>query len=151
MLTLRYRHKPILSTLLIVTLSLGYGVIAGAQTVQRGGGTQEGIKVHGHWVIEVRNPDGGLVERREFDNALAPGGPQLLAQWLLRSGSPARWVIELGDYSLPGPGQGGLEQVLGQRPVAGQQVRGPQQPGRPGLHELVEPVRWSQFGWPPSS
>jgi hypothetical protein len=29
-----------------------------------------GIKIHGHWVLEVKNPDGKLVERREFDNSL---------------------------------------------------------------------------------
>ena len=33
---------------------------------------QEGIKVHGHWTIEVRGPDGRLVERRQFENALVP-------------------------------------------------------------------------------
>jgi hypothetical protein len=35
------------------------------------GGPQEGIKVHGHWVIEVRNPDGTLSTRREFENGLS--------------------------------------------------------------------------------
>jgi len=42
----------------------------------------EGIKVHGHWVLQVKNPDGSLGERREFDNSLASGngisGSQLL-------------------------------------------------------------------------
>ncbi len=37
-------------------------------------GQSEGIKVHGHWIIEVRNPDGKVVERREFENSLDPGG-----------------------------------------------------------------------------
>lgn len=31
----------------------------------------EGIKVHGHWVLQVKNADGTLGERREFDNSLA--------------------------------------------------------------------------------
>jgi hypothetical protein len=39
----------------------------------------------------------------------------------------------LGD-----PLQGGLDQVLGLVPVAGQQVRGAEQPGGPGGHELPE-------------
>ena len=30
----------------------------------------EGIKIHGHWVLVVKNPDGKVVERREFDNSL---------------------------------------------------------------------------------
>src|SRR5438034_4820551 len=31
----------------------------------------EGIQVHGHWTIEVREPDGTRVSYDEFDNALA--------------------------------------------------------------------------------
>jgi hypothetical protein len=34
----------------------------------------EGIKVHGHWVLQVKNADGTLGERREFDNSLVTGG-----------------------------------------------------------------------------
>jgi hypothetical protein len=30
----------------------------------------QGIRVHGHWVLQVKNPDGTLGERREFDNSL---------------------------------------------------------------------------------
>src|SRR5271163_1792477 len=33
-------------------------------------GSQEGIKVHGHWTIEVRNPDGSLAKHVEFENSL---------------------------------------------------------------------------------
>lgn len=33
----------------------------------------EGIQVHGHWVIEVKNPDGKLVKHVEFENSLDPG------------------------------------------------------------------------------
>jgi hypothetical protein len=58
---------------------------------------REGIQVHGRWVIEVDNPDGTMVTRLDFDNALASGGASLLAQYLTGS-SPARWVIELGSY-----------------------------------------------------
>ncbi len=36
-------------------------------------GQREGIKVHGHWTIEVRNPDGTVVSQTEFENALSPG------------------------------------------------------------------------------
>jgi len=38
-----------------------------------GGGISQSIKVHGHWVIEVRNPDGSLVRHVEFENSLDPG------------------------------------------------------------------------------
>jgi hypothetical protein len=36
-------------------------------------GQHEGIKVHGHWTIEVRDPDGILARHVEFENSLAPG------------------------------------------------------------------------------
>jgi hypothetical protein len=32
-----------------------------------------GIKIHGHWVLEVKNPDGTVVNRREFNNSLVTG------------------------------------------------------------------------------
>jgi hypothetical protein len=39
----------------------------------RHGGQHEGIKVHGHWTIEVRNHEGSLVRHVEFENSLATG------------------------------------------------------------------------------
>ena len=33
-------------------------------------GSHQGIKVHGHWTIEVRNPDGSVATHREFENSL---------------------------------------------------------------------------------
>lgn len=59
-------------------------------------GQQEGIKVHGHWTIEVRNPDGTLVTHREFENALTPFGGQCLAFILTRHKTPGLWKIHLG-------------------------------------------------------
>jgi hypothetical protein len=38
----------------------------------------EGIKVHGHWIIDVKNPDGSLAQHRDFENSLQDGG-QFLA------------------------------------------------------------------------
>lgn len=37
------------------------------------GGQHEGITVHGHWSIEVRNSDGSLARHVEFENSLDPG------------------------------------------------------------------------------
>ena len=48
------------------------------------GGRHEGIKVHGHWVIDVRNPDGSLAQHRDFENALTLFGAQQLAAFLAR-------------------------------------------------------------------
>lgn len=41
------------------------------------GTMRSGISVRGHWVIEVRNPDGTLDRREEFDNALMDEGSAL--------------------------------------------------------------------------
>ena len=49
------------------------------------GGPHEGIQVHGHWTIEVRNSDGTLAEKREFENAYA--GNTFLAGMLARKNS----------------------------------------------------------------
>ena len=60
-------------------------------------GPSEGIKVHGHWTIEVHNPDGTVVSRREFENALESMGQTLLAAFLARVWSPGGWGIELSS------------------------------------------------------
>jgi len=72
-----------------------------AQTVKkqtasaRGGGQKEGLKVHGHWTIDVRNPDGTLVTHREFENALTNFGGYLLALFLARDSTPGPWNVQL--------------------------------------------------------
>lgn len=75
-------------------------------------GQHEGIKVHGHWTIEVRNPDGKLVTHREFENALDNFGGRLLAQYLARNETVGQWNVALlaGNTFLyidePGPAAG---------------------------------------------
>jgi hypothetical protein len=62
--------------------------------------TNEGVRVRGHWTITIRNVDGSVAERTEFDNHLMPGGAlvigQLLAQSPLRFSS---WQIRLSAVS----------------------------------------------------
>lgn len=58
-----------------------------------GRGSHEGIKVHGHWTIEVRNPDGSVVTHREFENALFPS--PALASILARQAAAGFWTIAL--------------------------------------------------------
>jgi hypothetical protein len=48
------------------------------ETPKPGKPSGEGIKIHGHWVLQVKNPDGTLGERREFNNSLVTGGNRLL-------------------------------------------------------------------------
>lgn len=63
-----------------------------------GGGMSEGMKVHGHWTIELRNPDGTLAARYEFENALS-GGNQMLSLLLGRSTTSGRWELNLAAAS----------------------------------------------------
>jgi hypothetical protein len=68
------------------------------------GGQHEGIKVHGHWTIEVRNPDGSVVTHREFENSLQSSGGTSLASILAGTASPGMWEIRLnGNPSAPSP------------------------------------------------
>jgi hypothetical protein len=59
---------------------------------------QQGIKVHGHWVLQVKNADGTLGERREFENSLVTGqtnigGDQLLASLISGNASVSDPII----------------------------------------------------------
>jgi len=38
----------------------------------------QGLKVHGHWVIDIKNPDGTLAHHHEFENQLQAGGAAYL-------------------------------------------------------------------------
>jgi len=67
------------------------------------GGLAQGIKVHGHWVIEVRNPDGAIASRHEFDNSLTQGigdgGTNALVALLTRASSvqTPSWQVVLAE------------------------------------------------------
>jgi hypothetical protein len=112
-----------ITTALIVALSLptlhlGLIPAVSAQTPSKPsassseGGPKEGIKVHGHWTIEVRNPDGKLVERREFENSLRGQGARALAGFLSRTATPGLWLVVL----FAGPPQGTPPCALGPQP-----------------------------------
>jgi hypothetical protein len=62
-------------------------------------GNQEGIKVHGHWTIDVKNPDGTLVTHREFENGLYSDGVKLLPAILDGAVTPGSWLVLLSDAS----------------------------------------------------
>lgn len=63
-------------------------------------GSHEGITVHGHWIIDVRNPDGSLVTHREFENSLVTtsgtaNGSMFLTGVLGRTITTGSWEINL--------------------------------------------------------
>ncbi len=63
------------------------------------GSVHQGLRVHGHWVINVRNPDGTLVQHREFENSLQIGGQGFLVGLLSGYLVPGDWMIVLGAQS----------------------------------------------------
>jgi hypothetical protein len=66
------------------------------QTISTNSGPNESIEVHGHWTIEVRNPDGSLEESYEFENELT--GNERLAEFLAREYSVGAWMVEAGYH-----------------------------------------------------
>ena len=73
-------------------------------------GKHEGIKVHGHWTIEVRNPNGSIATHREFENSLAGAGAFPLTSFLSRTNSVGLWQIQLASQvgnTVGGPCSGG--------------------------------------------
>ena len=56
-------------------------------------GMQDGIKLHGHWTIDVKNPDGTQVQHHEFENQLQYDGTQFLTALLSGYGVA-------GDYAI---------------------------------------------------
>jgi hypothetical protein len=61
-------------------------------------GEQEGIKVHGHWIVEVRNPDGKVASHTEFENSYLIGD-EGLPVFLSRTRTLGEWGIVLGNSS----------------------------------------------------
>jgi hypothetical protein len=71
--------------------SPNWAKMAGAK--KSDGSVHQGITVHGHWVIDVKNPDGTLAQHRDFENSLESGGQGFLVG--LMSG-----YLVPGDYML---------------------------------------------------
>ncbi len=59
------------------------------------GGMHEGLTVHGHWVIEVKNPDGTVVSQTTFENKLI--NPSFLSSLLTGGASAGTWEVDLGS------------------------------------------------------
>jgi hypothetical protein len=108
----------------VISLTLLLGVVypaaqAGvcAQTPSKatasshGGGQKEGIKVHGHWTIDVRNPDGTLVKHIDFENGLTLDGAGLIEGILGRQKTPGAWAIRLWGSAWPASGATGVAQI----------------------------------------
>jgi hypothetical protein len=53
----------------------------------------EGIKVHGHWTIDVKNPDGTLAQHHEFENSLQLEGAATIIQLITGIAVPSDMAI----------------------------------------------------------
>lgn len=85
------RYTVVLAAALLVAASAG-----SAQEKGKG----EGIKVHGHWTIDVKNPDGTLASHHEFENALVQSGQSGLSAVLAHTATVVGWSVSL-KYSNP--------------------------------------------------
>jgi hypothetical protein len=95
------RSLAIVSVVILVTANQPG---AAARDAAGPAGQNDGIKVHGHWVIEVRNPDGALAARHDFHNAFHTGeGRNLLAQVLGKVRNVMEWRVLLGESGESGP------------------------------------------------
>jgi hypothetical protein len=103
----------------------------------------EGIKIHGHWIIDLRNPDGKLVEHRDFYNSLVTGGATL-------SGDQIIAALLTGDAT---PGGLAVAFISGPTTTAGIDVssfcNNPTPVGEPGTGGLsaAPPAGISCFGF----
>jgi hypothetical protein len=61
----------------------------------------EGIKVHGNWTIDVRDPDGSLAAHHEFENRLITGGTNLLSDLLGLKVAISNWTVFLDGANQP--------------------------------------------------
>ena len=73
------------------------------QAGQPGKVGDEGLKMHGHWVIDVRNPDGTLAEHRDFENSIQFGGQAYLIGLMAGYIVPSDYGIDLVSNGAANP------------------------------------------------
>lgn len=81
---------------------------------------RQSIKVHGHWIITVKNPDGSQANRVEFNNALVLGGTDALTGLLYQKVVAAGFALILqGSSPAPcGTGTCAIVADLGKTPAS---------------------------------
>ena len=74
-------------------------------------GKSESIAVHGHWVLQINNPDGTLASRHEFENSLLSTGATPLSTVLAGAGTAGAWGVLI---TAAGPGAALIYQTANQ-------------------------------------
>lgn len=64
-----------------------------------GGATHQGVTLHGHWVINVKNPDGTLAQHRDFENSLETDGQGFLVGLMSGYLVPGDYMLVIGASS----------------------------------------------------
>jgi hypothetical protein len=83
--------------ILLIAVTCFFVISSTAFAGDKNGVTQEGIKVHGHWKIEVFNPDGTQMSVTEFENSLVSGGGFYPVKLLTGQAVHAAWGIQLDN------------------------------------------------------
>jgi hypothetical protein len=90
-----HTRKRVATTVCVLVLAAFSANALGAQTPGSTDARWKGIKVHGHWTIDIKNADGSLERRNEFENALVDDGVLMLVNILARRWNAAGWAVEL--------------------------------------------------------
>ncbi len=53
----------------------------------------QGLKMHGHWIIDIKDPDGTLVQHHEFENSVQYDGQNYLVGLMSGYGAAGPWEI----------------------------------------------------------
>jgi hypothetical protein len=56
-------------------------------------GMNQNMKMHGHWTIDIKNPDGTLVQHHEFENSIQYDGQNYLVGLMSGYGAAGPWEI----------------------------------------------------------
>lgn len=56
-------------------------------------GLNQGIKMHGHWIIDIKNADGTLAHHHEFENSIQYDGQNYLIGLMSGYGAAGNWEI----------------------------------------------------------
>jgi len=91
--------NPAYKAALLFSVALLLGVRAWAESPAEDSAAHDAghIRIHGHWVVEVQNPDGSVSTRREFDNSYH--GDDVMALFLAGYVAPADLSITFKSAS----------------------------------------------------
>ena len=103
---MRTPRRTLVATLLVVALAVSLTPTGGA------GAADEIIGVSGHWVIEVRDPDGTLATRREFHNTLHPSNNIREILTSQRSAGALEVTLDCSSVGCPRPCPTGLCRIV---------------------------------------